>query len=116
MQIFKNPNYDFVRWRWHALALSLIVILAGAAMMVKQGGPKLGVEFAGGTVVVLKFDQPADIGRVRQALTAMPGGGGDDAIVQHYGDPAANRILVRVSRVGEESGGALSDAARAVES
>jgi preprotein translocase subunit SecF len=115
MQIFKNPNYNFVRWRWHALALSLIVILAGAAMIVKQGGPKLGVEFAGGTVVVLKFDQPTDIGRVREALSAMPGGGGDDAIVQHFGDPANNRILVRVARVGAESGGALSDAARAVE-
>jgi preprotein translocase subunit SecF len=114
MQIFKNPNYNFVQWRWHALALSLIVILAGVAVMVKRG-PKLGVEFAGGTVVVLKFDQAADIGRVRQALTAMPGGGGDDAIVQHYGDPADNRVLIRVSRVGAESGGSLSDAAKAVE-
>jgi len=115
MQIFTNPNYNFVRWRWHALALSLTVILAGAAMLVQQGGPKLGVEFAGGTVVVLKFDQPTDIGRVRQALGAMPGGGGDDAMVQRYGDQADNRILVRVARVGAESGGELSDAARAVE-
>ena len=31
MQILSSPNYDFVRWRWHAIALSLLVILAGAA-------------------------------------------------------------------------------------
>ena len=34
MQIFKNPNYDFVRWRWHALALSWLVILAGVVLTV----------------------------------------------------------------------------------
>src|SRR5918995_3136985 len=115
MQIFKNPNYNFVRWRWHALLLSFIVIASGMAMVVKQGGPRLGVEFAGGTIVILKFDQPTDIGQVRQALRNMPGGGGDDAIVQHYGDAEQNRVLVRVSRVGAESGGSLSDAAKAVE-
>ena len=29
MQIFKNPNYDFVRWTWHALIVSWVIILAG---------------------------------------------------------------------------------------
>jgi preprotein translocase subunit SecF len=115
MQIFKNPNYNFVRWRWHALALSLVVVLAGVGVMVKQGGLRLGVEFSGGTVVILKFDQAVDIGSVRQALQAMPGGGGGDAIVQRYGDASQNRIMVRVATVGAESGGALADEARAVE-
>ena len=36
MQIFKNPNFDFVRWRWHAIALSWLVILAGVAVMLDQ--------------------------------------------------------------------------------
>jgi preprotein translocase subunit SecF len=115
MQIFQNPNYNFVRWRWHALVLSLVVILAGAALMIQRGGPQLGVEFSGGTVVVLKFDQPTEVGRVRDALRNMPGGAGADAIVQHYGDPAENRIMVRVAAVGAESGGSLSEAASAIE-
>ncbi len=115
MDIFKNPNYNFVRWRWHALALSLVVVIAGAAMMWKQGGPKLGVEFSGGTVVILKFDRPTDVGQVRDALRAMPGGAGSDAIVQHYGNPAENRVMVRVAWVGAESGGSLSEAAAAIE-
>ncbi len=114
MQIFKNPNYDFVRWRWHALALSLVVILAGVGLIAKQGGLRLGVEFAGGTVVILKFDRPIEVGQVRDALRSMPGGTGSDAIVQHYGDPAQNRIMVRVAAVGAESGGSLSEAADAV--
>ena len=33
MQIFHNPHYNFIKWRWHALALSLAIIIAGGAMM-----------------------------------------------------------------------------------
>ena len=29
MQIFSNANYNFIRWRWHALALSMLVVVAG---------------------------------------------------------------------------------------
>ena len=33
MHIFTNPNFNFLRWRWHAVALSWVVILAGAGVM-----------------------------------------------------------------------------------
>ena len=34
MQIFTNTHYDFIKWRWHAIALSALVILAGVGMVV----------------------------------------------------------------------------------
>jgi preprotein translocase subunit SecF len=112
MQIFKNPNYDFVRWRWPALALSLAIILAGA-LNVWKNGPRLGVDFEGGTIVILRFDQPTPIPRVREALAnSMPGGG--DAVVQQYGDAANRDVLIRVRRTGAESAGDLSKEAEAV--
>ena len=37
MHIFKNTNYDFLRWRWHAVALSWVVILAGVVVIVTKG-------------------------------------------------------------------------------
>ena len=43
MRIFDNPNYNFIRWRWHAIALSLVVILAGIAMIATKGMP-LGID------------------------------------------------------------------------
>ena len=112
MQIFHNPNYNFVRWRWHALALSALIIIAGVAMMIKQGGPKLGVEFEGGTIVIVRFAQTPPVAEIRSALASMPGGG--EAVVQQYGDASANQVLVRVSRVGAEEQGQLDDAAEAV--
>jgi len=112
MQIFANTTYDFVRWRWHAIAFSTLLILAGAFMMATRGIPK-GVDFEGGTIVIVRFDEPRTIQQVRSALSAhMPEGG--EAIVQQYG-PAENRdVMIRVRRTGEEAAGDLSKEAEAV--
>jgi len=116
MQILKNSNYNFVRWRYHALALSWIIIIAGALVIWKQGMP-LGVEFSGGTIVIVHFDQPTDLQRVRQAINnGLPNGAGQGAMIQSYGDPSSNQVLIRVPTVGAESGAELSATAEAVNS
>jgi preprotein translocase subunit SecF len=111
MKFFTNPDYDFVRWRWVAIAISLVVILAGVALIATRGLQK-GVDFEGGTVVILRFDQPTPIERVRTAVNSMPGGG--DAIVQNYGPAENNDVMIRVRRTGGETGGDLSKEADAV--
>jgi preprotein translocase subunit SecF len=110
MHIFNHPNYDFVRWKWHAIALSWVVILAGVFGIWKNGGMPKGVEFSGGTIVIVKFAQPTDIDRVRAVLP----GGGSNAIVQAYGDPSANQVSIRVHTAGTEAGQGLSATADAV--
>jgi len=70
MHIFKNPNFDFIRWKWHAIALSWVIILIGAIGIWTKGMPK-GVEFSGGTIVIVKFDQQPDLDKIRASL---PGG------------------------------------------
>ena len=85
MQILNQTNFDFVRWRWHAIALSLVVILAGAATIWTRG-LSLGVDFAGGSIVIVKFEQVTPVERVRAAVNSMPNGVGNDAVVQEYGN------------------------------
>jgi len=114
MHIFKNTNFDFLRWRWHAIALSWIVILAGVATIWTSGLRK-GVEFAGGTVVIEQFDQATSVQQVRQALDTNYPGGGKDAIVQSTGDPAAHMVMIRVPQVGSETGASLGVEAQKVE-
>jgi preprotein translocase subunit SecF len=110
MRIFENTNYDFIRWRWHAIALSTVLVLAGVAFMVSRGGIPLGIDFTGGTIVVVKFQAPVAEDAVRQALVAVPG----EKVVQSYGDPADNQVLVRLPQMGEEEGASLEQGARAV--
>ena len=105
MRFLNNPNFDFVRWRWHAIVLSLVVILAGFGVIMTRGLQK-GVDFEGGTIVILKFDQQPDLANIRNALAGSPVGG--DAVVQRYGPPENRDVLIRVRRTGQESGGELS--------
>ena len=113
MQIFKTPNFNFVRWRWHAIGLSLAIVIAGLAMIAIKGLP-LGVEFQGGTQVILQFEQVPDVAKIRETIAAgMPGG--DDAVVQGYGTADERKVMIRVSEVGAEVGAELTKTADHVE-
>jgi preprotein translocase subunit SecF len=111
MRIFTNPNFDFIRWRWHAIALSLVVVIAGAATILTRGMP-LGIDFSGGTLVIVRFEGPTSEDDVRTALETLPG----EKVVQRYGDdPAANEFLVRLPQTSDaEEGFNLEAGSRAV--
>jgi preprotein translocase subunit SecF len=110
MAMFSNPNYDFIKWRWHAIALSTLIVLAGIGYAVTRGVP-LGIDFSGGTIVVVKFQQPTTVDQVRTALAAGMSG---ENVIQSYGDSANNEILIRVPQLVAEEGAALEQNARAI--
>jgi preprotein translocase subunit SecF len=114
MQIFRNPNYNFVGYRWHAIALSAVVILAGLITVWLKGLP-LGVEFSGGSIVIVQFEKVPRIDQVRDAVGGAFPGGGQNIVVQTYGSPDLRQIMIRVPQVGTESGTELGKAADAVE-
>lgn len=114
MHILNKTNIDFLRWRWHAIVLSWVVILAGLGVIFTKGIPR-GIEFAGGTSVILQFDQAPSDDAVRQALNDHFPGGGQNAVVQTYGDPSLRQKMIRVPQVGEESGASISTTATSVE-
>src|SRR5215213_8919095 len=110
MALFQNANYNFIKWRWHALALSAIIIIAGLAYGITKGIP-LGIDFSGGTVLVVKFEKPVSDDQVRQVLVAaIPG----EQVIQTYGDPGQNQKLIRIPQLIQEEGGSLDQNARAV--
>src|SRR5262249_10402727 len=109
MHIFKNPNYDFVRWKWQAIGLSWVVILLGGYVISAKGMPKR-VEFTGGTIVIVHFQQTPDLDHIRAALP----GGGANAVVQSYDDPSLNEVSIRVHSTGAEQGTSLSATAESV--
>ena len=114
MQIFKHPNFNFVKYRWHALILSWIVIGAGLVTMFTRGLP-MGVEFSGGTIVIVKFDAAPSVQGVRDALSRHQGlAAGQNIVVQRYGSEADREVLIRLPEVGAEQGTGLTKTADAV--
>jgi preprotein translocase subunit SecF len=69
MEIFVNTKFDFLGRRRYFIALSLLLILAGTISLVLKGGPKLGIDFKGGTLVYIKFKDAPRLGEIRSALT-----------------------------------------------
>jgi len=111
MQIFHNPNYNFIRWRWHAIGLSAAIIIAGAAMIATRGVP-LGIDFSGGTLVRVQFDQQVSEDQVRKALDSIPG----DKVVQQFGPVSDRQIMIRLPQTNTtEQGISLEQGSRQIE-
>jgi preprotein translocase subunit SecF len=92
MRIFANPNYNFIKWRWHALIISIVVIWAGVFNMYRRGGVPLGIDFSGGTAILLRFEQATNEDVVRKALDPIS----TEKVVQRSGDPSLHQIMVRM--------------------
>ena len=101
MELIKpGTNIPFTRYRKIAVMLSTAVNLAVLiALFVK--GPNLGVDFAGGTVVQLKFQQKVAIPDIRRALETV---GLGTAVIQDFGEQGSNEYLVRLDKTSGEIG------------
>jgi preprotein translocase subunit SecF len=94
MQIVKpDVNIDFVGRRKIAYILSGIMILASIVSLITHGGPKYGIDFAGGAEILVQMEAPVGIVKVKAALAGI---GIKGATVQEYGQGKGDnyRILV----------------------
>ena len=109
MRILTNVNVDWLRWRWHALVVSWLLILAGGGLIAARGLP-LGIDFSGGTLIVVRFEQTVSEDTIRGAIA------GNEEIVQSYGD-APNEKMIRLPLLPEAADAQLEQSAqRLVES
>lgn len=94
-QVFKNTNIDFIGKRHLFFALSGVLVALGLVALVRisQGKANLGIDFAGGAAIQLRFEQPIQIEEARAALEE---GGVKGAELQEV--VAENKLLVRLKQ------------------
>jgi preprotein translocase subunit SecF len=110
MEILKNPNFDFLGKTRYFVGLSLVLITTGLVYMRTQG-VRYGVEFSGGTQVIVQFTRSPAVDRVRAAVDGVAPG----IVLQTYGDIANNKVLIRVGgHEGPESEAELDASAKSV--
>ena len=101
MELIKpGINIPFTKYRYIAVILSSLVNLAVIIMLFVKG-PILGVDFAGGTVVQLKFQQRASIEQIRGALGPLAT---TETVIQDFGDQGSNEYLLRLEKTSVELG------------
>jgi preprotein translocase subunit SecF len=108
MEILKNPQFDFLSKARYFIAASVIIIAAGVAYMATHG-VRYGVEFSGGTELIVKFKSAPQVDRIRPALEPVAPG----VVIQTYGNPASNQVLIRVAG-GTDVAGELDTTAKRV--
>ena len=91
MRFLKETNIDFLSMRRFGFVISGSFILAGIVSLLLQGGPLLSIDFTGGALAQIRFEEAPDIAKVRSALEALDVGIGE---VQTFGTP--NEILIRL--------------------
>jgi preprotein translocase subunit SecF len=93
LEILGKTNFDFMGKRKIAFLFSGVMVLLGliAVVQIARGSANLGIDFAGGTAVQLKFEQSIRIDEARKALDAN---GVTNAELQEFGQE--NKLLVRV--------------------
>jgi preprotein translocase subunit SecF len=104
-------NIDFLGKAKVCITISAVVILIGLASIVLRGGFNEGIDFSGGTLLQLRFSQPAALGEVREALDEV---GLGKSVVQHFGDE--HEVLIRTGQpagaeqdIGQQVQKALQD-------
>ena len=109
MRVFANANFPFLQWRRRAYIVTGVVLAVGFGAMIRNvldpdigSWQKYGIDFTGGTVVQVQFDEPTNVERVRQVT------GNEWEIVQFGG---GNEYLIQLGTFDQ---GAESDAGRLV--
>ena len=101
MRILKNSNFDFMGKKSFALALSGLIGLAGIASLVINGGPKLSIDFKGGTFVAVQYTEDINVEEVRSKMSNINIDGQKFDFsreeVKHFGSKAA--VSVRVPHI-----------------
>lgn len=99
MQLFKNTNFDFLRWKWPFIGASLVLSVAGLASIAVRGGLKYGIDFKGGALMTVKFAYPPPVDKIRTALSRKVKG---DISVQNFTDISSTNEVAIGTELQEE--------------
>jgi preprotein translocase subunit SecF len=85
-----------------AVIVSIVVIIIGMVSLIWHGGPNYGIDFAGGSLIQIKFPEEPDADKIRSALKPM---GFEGSIIQKFGP---KEVIVRTAESGADPKGLTS--------
>ncbi|MCK5533475.1 protein translocase subunit SecF [bacterium] len=93
MQFFGESNIDFLKKRWIFFGISIFFVLIGLFSLIVRGGPDLGIDFKGGTMLELTFINPVSVAEIRETLIGSDLHGSE---IQNF--TKDNRVIIRVKK------------------
>jgi preprotein translocase subunit SecF len=97
IELFHNPNYNFIGNRRWAYAASLAITLIGLLSLAVRG-LSYDIDFTGGTLIQVRFEQPPSVANIRTGLGRIKLA---ESIIQQFGD--AREFIIRAPLSGATS-------------
>ncbi len=108
-----DVNINFIGRRKIAFIVSAVMIAISIASLIFHGGPRLGIDFQGGTLMQVKFIAPVKIDAIKAGLQDIELG---KSSVQEFGDLETNEYLIRTDSSVMTSEGFTTDVQKALAS
>ena len=104
MRIVKNTKIDFIKYFKSAIALSAILILIGVFSLISNKGPKLSIDFNGGTLIAVQYNKEINLNSIRTALKEIEINGQifdfSKSEIKNFGNTAA--VSLRIANLEKE--------------
>ena len=99
MEIFKNTNFDFLKYKWPFIGASLVLSVLGLGSIALHGGLKYGIDFKGGAIMTVKWAGAPPIEKIRSAMTGKVRG---EVVVQNVNDINDKDLVLISTELQEE--------------
>jgi len=99
MRFFHKTHIQFMKYRWHWIAISTALNLIALGLIFFGPGFKYGVDFAGGSQLTVKFKSDPDVARLRRSLENLNLGA---VTIQRFDEPERHELLIRLQSAGQE--------------
>jgi preprotein translocase subunit SecF len=102
MQFLTNPKFDFMKYRRAWAVVSILLTALSIVVVFLIGKLNVGIDFAGGTQVVVRLREDVPLDRLRRVLA---GAGLGEVSVQRYGAENSGEVMIRAPlKPGQEEG------------
>ena len=102
IELFKQPNIDWMGKAKYFYALSGILLLAGWVSILYGSGIRYGIDFKGGTNVDVRFAQPPNVDKLRNSLAAQGLGNTEIQSISDIANPNSNEVVIFVEGKGQD--------------
>src|SRR5216683_2460411 len=102
IELFKQPNIDWMGKAKYFFALSGILLLAGWTSIFFKGGLRYGIDFKGGTNVDVRFAQAPNVDKLRSGLAAQGLGNTEIQSISDIANANSNEVVIFVEGKGQD--------------
>jgi preprotein translocase subunit SecF len=93
MELLRDTNIDFMKYRRFWIILSLVLLAVGIYAVFGPHPLNMGIDFAGGTQITLSFREPPDVDRLRNLLEQV----GLKPQIQSFGKAEDNQVIIKTA-------------------